>query len=311
MELARLEKVDLRKIWQHEAIDFTNWLAKSENLELLSDEIGIDISLIQTEANVGSFNVDILAEDEATGKKIVIENQLEPTNHDHLGKIITYASGFDAETIIWIVKKVRDEHKQAIDWLNEHTDSEVNIFVIEMEVWKIGDSPYAPKFQVIAKPNDWTKTIKKSNTQNSMTDTKLLQLEFWTNFKEYASNNEYSLKLRKARPQHWYDISIGSSLAHLGLTINSQQNQIGCELYIDDSKALFEYLLTDKESIENIINCPLVWMELPNKKASRIKTTTSFQFEDKNKWENYFEWFLKEIINFKIAFCDKLSKFRE
>lgn len=155
MKLARLEKVDPRKIWQQEAIDFTNWLAKSENLELLSNEIGIEIRLIQTKANASFSPIDILAEDETTGEKIIIVNQLEPTNHDILGKIITYASGFDAKTIIWIVTKVRDEHKQAIDWLNKHTDSEINFFAIEVEVWKIGDSPYAPKFQVIAKPNNF------------------------------------------------------------------------------------------------------------------------------------------------------------
>lgn len=161
MNLSKLEKVNLREVWKHEATDFTNWLAKPENLELLSDEIGINITLIQTEASVGKFNVDILAEEENTSRKIVIENQLESTDHDHLGKIITYASGFDAEIIVWIVKSVRDEHKQAVDWLNEHTDEKINIFAIQMEVWQIADSPYAPKFQVIAKPNDWAKAVKK------------------------------------------------------------------------------------------------------------------------------------------------------
>ncbi len=204
MKLSKLEKVDLREVWKHEAINFTNWLAESENLESLSDEIGIDISLIQTEASVGNFNVDILAEEENTGRKIVIENQLESTDHDHLGKIITYASGFDAEIIIWIVKSVRDEHKQAIDWLNEHTDSNINFFSIQMEVWKIGESPYAPKFHVIAQPNDWAKTVKKATSQNEYSDTKLLQLQFWDKFKEFAVDKNAKIKLRKAYPQHWY-----------------------------------------------------------------------------------------------------------
>ena len=156
MALAKLKKVDLREEWKNEASDFTSWLAQDENLQLLSEEIGIDISLIQTEASVGKFSVDILAEEENTGRKVVIENQLEPTNHDHLGKIITYASGFDAEIVIWIVKDVRDEHKQAVDWLNDHTDDKINIFAIRMELWQIGDSPYAPKFYVVSKPNDWS-----------------------------------------------------------------------------------------------------------------------------------------------------------
>ena len=137
MQLSKIKRVDLRKVWKHEALDFTNWLAEPENLELLSEEVEIEISLIQTEASVGKFKVDILAEENNTGRKIVIENQLDSTNHDHLGKIITYASGFDAEIVIWIVQNVRDEHKQAIDWLNEHTDQKVNIFAIQMEVWQI------------------------------------------------------------------------------------------------------------------------------------------------------------------------------
>ena len=176
MALSKLKKVDLREEWKHEAADFTSWLAEAENLQLLSEEIGIDISLIQTEASVGKFSVDILAEEDNTGRKVVIENQLETTNHDHLGKLITYASGFDAEIVIWIVKDVRDEHKQAIDWLNEHTDDKINIFAIRMELWQIGDSPCAPKFHVVSQPNDWAKAIKKSTSQSDLSDRRLMQL---------------------------------------------------------------------------------------------------------------------------------------
>src|SRR5205085_4728442 len=123
-----------------EALDFTNWLAQKENLEALGEEIGVDIKLIKTEANVGKFNVDILAEEENSERKIIIENQLEDTNHDHLGKIITYASGYDAEIIVWIVESTREEHIRAIDWLNEHTDEDIDFFLIKMEIWKISDS---------------------------------------------------------------------------------------------------------------------------------------------------------------------------
>ena len=149
-KLGKLEKVkDLRSVWKHEANDFTNWLAEEENLNTLGEEIGIDIELISTEAKTGSFSTDILASESNTNNKIIIENQLESTDHNHLGKIITYASGHDAKIIIWIVKDVREEHRQAIDWLNEHTDEEINIFLCKIELWKIGNSEIAPKFQIM------------------------------------------------------------------------------------------------------------------------------------------------------------------
>ncbi len=302
MQLSKLEKVDLREVWKHEALDFTNWLAKPENLELLSDEIGIDISLIQTEASVGNFNVDILAEEENTGKKIVIENQLESTDHDHLGKIITYASGFDAEIIVWIVKSVRDEHKQAVDWLNEHTDSNINIFAIQMEVWKISNSPYAPKFQVIAKPNDWAKAVKKVTTQSELSDTKLLQLEFWKKFKEYVQENNGTIKLRKAYPQHWYDISFGFSNTHIVLTVNSQSEQMACQIYIPDSKQLFSALHEQKEKIEAELMEQLEWEELPEKKASRIKLISSGSLSSQESWEQYHSWMLDRVSKFQQVF---------
>jgi hypothetical protein len=308
VQLSKLEKVNLREVWKHEALDFTNWLAKPENLESLSDEIGIDISLIQTEASVGNFNVDILAEEENTGRKIVIENQLEPTNHDHLGKIITYASGFDAEIIVWIVKSVRDEHKQAVDWLNEHTDQKINIFAIQMEVWKIGNSPYAPKFQIIAKPNDWAKAVKKVTNQSELTDTKLLQLDFWSKFKEFVQEKNGKIKLRKAYPQHWYDISFGSSNAHISLTINSQSEQMACEIYIPDSKKLFTCLYNNKDSIESELSEQLVWEELPEKKASRIKLISQGSISNQEQWHNYHSWLLEKVIKFQKVFGNNIKQ---
>ena len=309
MQLSKLEKVDLRDVWKHEALDFTNWLAKGENLELLSDEIGINISLIQTEASVGNFNVDILAEEENTGRRIVVENQLETTNHDHLGKIITYASGFDAEIIIWIVRSVRDEHKQAVDWLNEHTDSNINIFAIQMEVWKIADSPCAPKFHVIAEPNDWAKAVKKATTQSEPSDLNLLQLEFWTKFKEFVQDNNGKIKLRKAYPQHWYDISFGFSNAHISLSVNSQTEQMACEIYIPDSKQMFSDLNEQKEKIESDLSEQLVWEELPKKKASRIKLIRKGDLFSQDNWEQYHSWLLENATKFQKVFGKYIRQF--
>jgi hypothetical protein len=300
--LGRIVQVDLRKAWNHEATDFTNWLAAEENISLLSDEVGIDLKVLQTEASVGKFNVDILAEEENTGRKIIIENQLEVTNHDHLGKIITYASGFDAEIVIWIVKEVRDEHKQAVDWLNEHTDENINFFAIKMELWQIGDSPFAPKFQIISKPNDWAKAIKKSVGQSKMTDTKVMQIEFWDKFIEFCNSNKTNLKLRKARPQHWYDISLGNSIAHLTLTMNTQANFISCEVYISDNKELFDKLFLKKEKIEEELGTSLKWLRLDNKKACRIKKIEEANLEDTEQWDKYFEWMKSSAERFLKVF---------
>lgn len=310
MILSKLKKIDLREAWKNEAADFTNWLAEDENLQLLSEEIGIDISLIQTEASVGKFSVDILAEEENTGRKIVIENQLEATNHDHLGKIITYASGFDAEIVIWIVKDVRDEHKQAVDWLNEHTDDKINIFAIRMELWQIGDSPYAPKFHVISKPNDWAKAIKQTTSRSELSDRRLMQLEFWTQFKEYASANGSTLRLRKEYPQHWYDISIGNSKSNLSLVVDADNEQIRCEFYIPDSKPLFYALREKKDSIESKLPHELEWMELEGKKASRIRTVHTIDVANNENWETSFQWFMDTAQQFHSVFTEQLKKMK-
>ncbi len=311
MKLGRLQKIDLRKAWKHEALDFTNWLAGEENLSLLSDEIGIGLRLIKTEANVGKFNVDILAEEENTGRRVVVENQLEMTDHSHLGQIITYASGYDAEIIIWIVKDVRDEHKQAIDWLNEHTDEKINFFAIKMELWQIGESPFAPKFHIISQPNNWAKVIKTTSNQSSLTDMKVLQLDFWNKFKEFAQLKDSKLRLRKPYPQHWYDISLGSSEAHIALTVNSQSNQMACEVYISDSKDIFFGLLAKKENIEKELGMKLEWMELEGKKASRIKVSIDADINEIDYWNNYFEWLNATAISFQKVFSKSISSTRK
>ncbi len=302
MGLGKLKKIDLREAWKHEANDFTKWLSQEENLRLLGDEIDYDIVLVQTEAAVGDFSVDILAEEENTKKKIIIENQLEITNHDHLGKLITYASGYEAGVVIWVVSDVREEHRQAIDWLNEHTDESIEFYLVKIELWQIGESPYAPKFDIISKPNDWARTVKDSAGRGDLTETKLDQLEFWNQFKSYGLQSKTKLHLRKASPQHWTDISVGDSDVHISLTINSREGLFATELYIPDNKELYARLLGKKDEIEKELGEKAEWMELPNKKASRIKISKPGDFNNKANWENYFEWLLREAEKFHSVF---------
>jgi len=312
MELGKLEKIPLREAWKHEALNFTNWLAKEENLQLLSDEIGIDISLIQTEASVGKFSVDVLAEEESSNRKIVIENQLEPTDHDHLGKIITYASGFDAEIIIWIVKDVRDEHKQAVDWLNENTIEKINLFVIKIELWKISDSPFAPKFNIISKPNSWAKALKKSTSSQSTSitsDLKLLQREFWSSFNDYVQTKESTLSVRTPRPQHWYDLTLGlGQRAHISLIVHKREQYCSVEIYIPNSKELYSKLEEQKEVIERETNLRYEWMELPNKQASRIMVKYQpFTLGNSEQWNEYFQWLYETIETMKPVFIKHIK----
>lgn len=303
MELSRLTKLPLRTIWKHEALDFTQWLAVPENLELLAETIGVDLINAETEVGVGQFNVDILAEDE-NGHKVVIENQLESTNHDHLGKLITYASGLHAEICVWVVARARQEHEQAINWLNENSTESANFFLIEVEAWKIGDSLPAPRFNIVAKPNDWAKTIKQqSSGANKVTDLKLQQQEFWEKLREYGEQNAKLVRSwRKALPQHWYNIGIGSARAKLAAKVNTQESYVGLELYIYKDTELFYKLYDIKEKIEQSLGYALDWQELPERKASRIIVTRDGDFQNKVQQDELISWLVQKAEEFTKVF---------
>lgn len=302
MALGKLKKIDAREEWKHEANHFTKWLSQEENLRLLGNEIGYDIVLTKTEAACGNFNVDILAEEEGTNKKIIIENQLEITDHDHLGKLITYASGHVASVAVWVVTNVRDEHRKAIDWLNDHTDEDVEFYLVRMELLQIDESPYAPHFEIICKPNNWARSVKESTSQVAMSGIGAYQFDFWTQLKAYATQNKTTLRLQKPAPQHWTSISIGNSEVCISLTINSTRGLIATELYIYDNKQLYAQLLEHKSEIERDLGSSVEWMELPGKKASRIKVSTSGDFNAKDKWNEYFGWLLGNAERFYKTF---------
>lgn len=306
-KLGRIEKVDLREAWRHEARDFTNWLASEDNLAILGEELGLEISLVETEATVGRFNVDILAEEVNSEKKVIIENQLEATDHDHLGKIITYASGLDASIIVWITKDVREEHRQAVDWLNEHTGEEVSFFLLRIEVWRIGDSLPAPKFDIISKPNDWTKAVRQL-TRDELTDTKAKQLLFWEQFQDFLSERGSAVTTRTPRAQHWLNAGLGSSSAHISFTLNSFDGTIRTELYIPQDKDLFFYLHQLRGVIEDELGYELEWQELPEKKASRIRIEVAGSVEDEDQWSYYFSWLKERGEEFKEVFGEYIKK---
>src|ERR1017187_929126 len=304
MKISKLNKVDLRDLWKHEALDFTKWLSERGNLELLSDEIGVGIELIQTEASIGRYNVDILAQEENTGRKIIIENQLETTDHSHLGQLITYAAGIEAEYIVWLVRAARDEHLQAVDWLNEHTDDKLNFFLVVVELGQIDTSPPAVKFDVVSRPNDWKKTVRGSPCDGEPTETRARQLDFWQRLRDFGSNKYPELKWRKPGARQWYNVAIGRSDCGVCLTVLSREDKVGCELYIGGSKELFRNLLNSKDAIERELGLvgKIDWMELPERKASRIRTYTQFDFDDEATWNDAFRWLAETCVKFKKVF---------
>lgn len=303
INLGKLNEIkDLRKVWPHEALDFTPWLAEDENLALLSDAVGLEITVDETESSVGDFNVDIYATETGTDRKIIIENQLEDTNHDHLGKLITYASGKSADVVIWIVKRAREEHRSAIEWLNNHTDENIAFFLLEIKLYQIGDSDIAVKFVVIEKPNDWTKEIKR---QISSSPTLQDRLEYWMAFNEYAFANTAfakSFNRRKASTDHWMTLSVGSSAYHISLLQLRKDKNIAVEWNITDDKELYKLLLSHKAEIETSMGMELDWRELPEKKASRILITHPAEYDNKDKWSEQFEWAMDVAMKMKKAF---------
>lgn len=297
-ELGKIERVeDLRKIWSNEARDFTVWLARDENLSMLGEAVGMDINLEERESPVGSFSVDLFATEEGTGRKIIIENQLEDTNHDHLGKIITYAAGKEASVIIWIVKRARDEHRQAVEWLNQHTDENIGFFLLEIELWKINGSVPAPRFNVVERPNDWAKAMKASE---GLSDTKKTNLEYWEAFKKYAFNKTEFKEIfseRKAYPQGWYDLSVGNRHCHITLTATMTKNRLAAQIYISKNKDLYSHFLGQKIAIEEFLGEEISWHEASIDAVFGYDTYNA-DFNTEN-WDKYFEWYCEKAIKLR------------
>lgn len=237
-DLDQLKKVDLRKVWPHEALDFTKWLSEDSNLSMLGGVIGVELELIESESSVGSFSVDIYAQEVGTGRKVIIENQLEDTNHDHLGKVITYAAGKGADVVVWVVARARDEHRQAVEWLNQRTDSDCGFFLVEIELWSIGDSLPAPRFNVVEQPNEWAKSIKLSE---GLSETERTKLSYWTKYFEIAQASPEFLRSfnpQKPSKDHWTTLRCGTSAYHIALLIDTRHGCIGVEFYVPDDKSI-------------------------------------------------------------------------
>ena len=311
MELGRLEKIELRELWKGEASDFTPWLSLEENIALLGNTIGVELEIVDQEKSVGMYRADILCKDTLADRYVLIENQLERTDHGHLGQLLTYAAGLDAVTIIWIAKTFSEEHRAAIDWLNNISDEKFNFFGIEIEVYKIGESVPAPFFQIIAKPNDWSKSLRKGTVSNvKITETKQLQLEYWGAMKNYFESSGTNLKTQKPKPQHWTNFAIGKSNFYLSATVSMRDSFIRIELIIDGNEAKENYFKIKNQYESELIEYfddEVEWNELPDAKLSSIHIKKDANTNRRSEWSEQHEWFRINIEKFDDFFRQKLK----
>lgn len=304
--LGRLVPVEVREFWADEARDFTPWLAEDENLKLLGETIDLDLERVKVEEPVGPFRADILAKDGDDGL-VIIENQLGRADHKHLGQLMVYATNREARAVVWIATKLSDEYRKVLDWLNDNTPETISFYGLEIELWRVDSSRPAPRFNVVCEPNALTK-LEQGGSLAEPTETKLLQREFWSALREYATEKQSHLSFRKPRPQHWYNLAVGRSGFQIGLNAKTVVKEVSCELYISGrvaADAAFELLEEQKEEIEKELG-QLEWMPLPKKGACRIVQRKKGDIEDRDNWPELLAWCLERAESFQAAFSSRV-----
>ena len=310
--LGHIEKIDdLSKAWPHEAKDFTPWLAK--HISELGAALGLELELQEQEAPVGSFSLDLLARESVTDRTVIIENQLKPTDHDHLGKLLTYAGGYDANVVVWVAKNFRDEHREAIDWLNRHTNEDAEFFGVAIELWKIDASRPAPHFNVVAAPNEWQRETKRSAQDAKKSERNLRYLAFFQILVD-ALRERGLTNAHKALAEGWFSFSSGVGWRVNYGAVFGHQNMARVEVYIrhtdqEWNKSLFDRLMEQKEAIEAELSESLEWQRLDDKTASRIAVLHQGSIEDDEETlDKLRNWMIGKLEDFKRVFGPRLDE---
>lgn len=310
-KFGKLEKVDLRELWNGEGKDFNPWLSQEENIAELGNAVGLELELQEQEQKVGIFRADILCKDVLTDHFVLIENQLDRTDHTHLGQLMTYAAGLEAVTVIWIARTFAEEHLAALDWLNNITGESFNFFGIEIGAYKIGNSLPAPNFNIVVKPNDWTKQVKKSTSVQKISDVKLLQQQYWQGLKNFMELNNSFVKLPSPPPNSWFNISLGRSSYYLSVSLNTRDSSINIMLSIIGPKAKEDfdrlYEIAYKDSILEVSQ-DLIWDRMQKNIRSAITLKAFADFMDKEDWANQFTWFKENLEKFDRYFRPKINE---
>lgn len=302
MDLGNLKSVSPRLKWNNEASDFTPWIAN--NIEILNSALGIELEVENIEVAAGPYSADILAKDTGTGTYVIIENQLEKTNHDHLGKAITYASVLNASLIIWIATTFTEEHQKALDWLNDHTLDEISFYGVQVELWQIDDGKPAVRFNVVSKPNQAVRQAAKNKAGEELSDSRKFQLDFWTKFKDKILKTKKVASVQTPQPYYWFNISLGKSNIHISNICNTDTNIVGVRIYIGNKIAdtMLPYLESHREEIEKTIGQKLVWNPNPDNRDKIIVLHHTTNFSDDSKVEDALNWLVEYTLKLREAF---------
>ena len=300
--LARLEPVGLRHGWPHEAGFFTPWLAETANLALLGDALGLRLEVEGIEVNVGPFRADLLCRDLDTDAQVLIENQLERTDHGHLGQILTYVAGLDAKTVIWIAAEFTEEHRAALDWLNDATDERYHFFGVVVELWRIGDSDPAPRFNLVAKPNDWSRSAARAARSVQTASLSAIgerRLAYWEGFRLALSSQDAPFTLTRATAS----ANVAFPTGHPGLTLKAYRavGSVGVFLRIhgENASERFEHLQARRDEVEALIGSPLEWSEQAGGAYYWIVHSRPADPEDEQDWARQFEFLIDALGAFE------------
>lgn len=302
-QLGRLKAVEPRSIWPHEALGFTPWLL--QNVDVLSDLLGMDLVLEVAEHPVGTFSLDLKGYDEATGEVVIVENQLEQSDHTHLGQIITYAAGTEPTTVVWVTTGFRPEHRAAIDWLNQRTDENTRFFGVVIRVVQIGDSQPAPNFELVAQPNDWEKRVKNKTTSSEVSAKTKIYREFWDHVLGKVRETHPEWTRARTNDQSWSNTSLGLS----GMVISMQWlgGRFVTQIYFDSSdgdlnQARFDWLLRHREAFESALGSSPIWDPMPGRKGARIVLTSPFdEVADSSRWPEMVAWLVLQQLGLRTA----------
>jgi hypothetical protein len=303
--LGRLETISLRDIWPDEARNFTPWLF--ENPEILAEPLGIDLEFEQREHSVGPFSLDLFGRDLTHECPLIVENQLEDTDHRHLGQLLTYAAGTDALTVIWIAPRFRDEHRQALEYLNHMAGDSARFFGVEFQLAIIGDSDPAPLLTLAAKPSDWRAQLKAQKSPGELSAAEVARLSFWTRYLDRLhAEHPNTTNVKSPQKTAWMNLNfLGNKVIVIGWFLTS--GEVRCELYIDSpsaarNEAIVAELLKRREEIEAAIGSQLTWEPLEGKRASRIRLTRSERIADEADIDRAIDWLMEHQIRFKQVF---------